>query len=886
MSGRGGRDRFRREHPLRSEEKSHHGRSNPPSRHLWVGNLSHNLDESSLTHHFLQFGELESVAFQPGRSYAFINFKNEEDAFAAMRELQGFSVAGNPLRIEFTKAEKSTPQRDDNYSQRRDEQRTAVRGSPFSQRDSRVRHSSPDFPYPDKSKVHDKNVEPSEVLWIGFPAQLKVDEFILRKAFAPFGEIEKITAFPGRTYAFVRFRSVKAACRAKDTLHGKLFGNPRVHLCFAKSESGTSNRERNSINAPQSPQFRSHGHASDSSRKDRDFGGLTGDLNVRSPRFMSNFEPGDPDIMSFGSKNDAWAGGNGAFEQRFYDLSSEQGIPGNAYEHRSSPPGSRGPHFREFSPLEFPRQGPYDDDPFDLPEDSLLFPGAKKLKTSSFAPENELPEYPFSDSAKAKRVPSGVYMDFQPDAYEKSSDSEPFGYKQIQDHPVKSTQNYDVRNDHWSAPYDGFQMVSAPLPSYPERTRLAPESQQLYVNKEWKWEGTIAKGGTPVCRARCFPVGKLMDMVLPEILDCTARTSLDMLAKHYYQAAGAWVVFFVPASDPDIALYNEFMNYLGEKQRAAVAKLDDKNTLFLVPPSDFSEKVLKVPGKLSISGVVLRLEHPGPSYGSIHQQEKKEANFTSLHGSTSVVKPISPSGLYPSMPTLPDIDRPPVRNTSFTENFSSGPLPASFSRSDVRNTSGNLSDSIGDTRHVNAFPQHKTMVGPKWSPHDMQNLSSNIRNIRSQTNSMVNSITEGYNPQPVSRIGNQALQENFPALSSMPPTALQPEQLVQLATTILGQQRHSGAVSTGSDWAQQNNALPNYQVGPETSLSQYGQIQQLQQQIPNLPAMPQRELQPGSLVNQQQQNAGQGEGDTEKRLQATLQLAAALLQQIQQGKGT
>ena len=104
QSGRGGRDRFRREHPLRSEEKSHHGRSNPPSRHLWVGNLSHNLDESSLTHHFLQFGELESVAFQPGRSYAFINLKNEEDAFAAMRELQGFSVAGNPLRIEFTKA--------------------------------------------------------------------------------------------------------------------------------------------------------------------------------------------------------------------------------------------------------------------------------------------------------------------------------------------------------------------------------------------------------------------------------------------------------------------------------------------------------------------------------------------------------------------------------------------------------------------------------------------------------------------------------------------------------------------------------------------------------------------------------------------------------------
>lgn len=75
-----------------------------------------------------------------------------------------------------------------------------------------------------------------------------------------------------------------------------------------------------------------------------------------------------------------------------------------------------------------------------------------------------------------------------------------------------------------------------------------------------------------------------------------------MLSKHYYEAASAWVVFFVPESDSDIVFYNEFMQYLGEKQRAAVAKLDDRTTLFLVPPSEFSEKVLKVPGKLSISG--------------------------------------------------------------------------------------------------------------------------------------------------------------------------------------------------------------------------------------------------------------------------------------------
>lgn len=60
--------------------------------------------ERDLTRYFSQFGELDSIAFQPSRSYAFINFKRDEDAIAAMRELQGFALGGNPIRIEFAKA--------------------------------------------------------------------------------------------------------------------------------------------------------------------------------------------------------------------------------------------------------------------------------------------------------------------------------------------------------------------------------------------------------------------------------------------------------------------------------------------------------------------------------------------------------------------------------------------------------------------------------------------------------------------------------------------------------------------------------------------------------------------------------------------------------------
>lgn len=115
QSSRGGRDRSRRDYLARYEDNKGNGglgrggsgsgnSSNPPSRHLWVGNLSHNIVEDELAHPFIRFGPLEKVAFQPGRSYAFINFEVDEDAIDAMRSLQGFLLAGNPLRIEFAKA--------------------------------------------------------------------------------------------------------------------------------------------------------------------------------------------------------------------------------------------------------------------------------------------------------------------------------------------------------------------------------------------------------------------------------------------------------------------------------------------------------------------------------------------------------------------------------------------------------------------------------------------------------------------------------------------------------------------------------------------------------------------------------------------------------------
>ena len=145
----------------------------------------------------------------------------------------------------------------------------------------------------------DTYLEPSEVLWIGFPAVLKVDETILRNAFSPFGEIVNITAFPGRGYAFVRFRSLRSACRAKDTLLGNLFGDPRVHICFAKSEY--TSRGRNPVEAPSSPDIRPFSRIEASHEKlrhnKRSYENISKVPKLAPPRFITDMESQDPDLV-------------------------------------------------------------------------------------------------------------------------------------------------------------------------------------------------------------------------------------------------------------------------------------------------------------------------------------------------------------------------------------------------------------------------------------------------------------------------------------------------------------------------------------------------------------------------------------------------------------
>ncbi|SCV05261.1 LANO_0H03598g1_1 [Lachancea nothofagi CBS 11611] len=80
---------------------------NPPSRILFVGNLSFDTSDELLKKHFQHCGEIVKIrmaTFQDTgkcKGFAFVDFKNEEGPTAALKDKSCRKIAGRPLRMEF-----------------------------------------------------------------------------------------------------------------------------------------------------------------------------------------------------------------------------------------------------------------------------------------------------------------------------------------------------------------------------------------------------------------------------------------------------------------------------------------------------------------------------------------------------------------------------------------------------------------------------------------------------------------------------------------------------------------------------------------------------------------------------------------------------------------
>ncbi|TKY48317.1 Flowering time control protein FPA [Spatholobus suberectus] len=636
-----------------------------PTNNLWVGNLPPEVTNSDLMDLFAPCGALDTLISYSSRTFAFVLFRRVEDAKATKTNLQGASLRGIQIRIEFARPAKPCRQlwvggvshavtKEDLEAEFRkfgkiedfkffrdrgtacveflnlDDATRAMKvmngkrlgggqicvdflRSQSTKRDLLVDHGQFQARPQHLQPSMGRNSQPSNILWIGFPPSFQIDEQMLHNAMILFGEIERIKSFPSRHYSFVEFRSIDEARRAKEGLQGRLFNDPRITIMYSSSELAPGKDYPGFYPGSKGPvpdglvnehPFRSlqmdvFGH--NRPMVPNNFpgqlppGGITGPNVPMQPFGPQGLEPliSGPDFNEMGTVH------------KFQDGSSKSQM-GPSWKRPSSPAPGMLP-----SPM----------------------PGIRPPTKSASGAWDVLDINQFQRDSKRSRIDDG-------DA--------PFPLRNIDDRGLGLEQPFaidPVIDGGGSGPKSHRGPVGTRITSGVLGV-VQPDIDHI-------WRGIIAKGGTPVCRARCVPIRKGIGNEIPDVVDCAARTGLDMLTKHYADAIGFDVVFFLPDSEEDFASYTEFLRYLKAKNRAGVAKFADNTTLFLVPPSDFLTKVLKVTGPERLYGVVLKfplvptstsmqqtMHLPSPSTQYTQQIPPSQAEYGSISVKEEQVLPM------------------------------------------------------------------------------------------------------------------------------------------------------------------------------------------------------------------------------------------------------
>ncbi|KAL7145503.1 hypothetical protein ABFS83_07G088900 [Erythranthe nasuta] len=830
-----------------------------PCKSLWVAGISPSVAKEDLEKDFLRFGKIQEFRFLKDRNTAYVDYIELEDATQALRNMNGKRVGGAPIRVDYLRSQSSRREQGPDAKEGQFPGRN-MGASDFRWmgQDSLNNYSEPSILGP-KRKSQFPPVGPqygdaplSKVLWIRHPPSVIIEEDMLHNAMILFGEIERIKTFSGKSYAFVEFRSVEEARRAKEGLQGKLFNDPRISIDYWNNEFPfpAAPMDVLGLNLP----------------------GLLGNNPVRPPSFGIR----EPDLYTRPP-----IGPHSSFEPALHGAELiDMHKPG----HQSL---LGGPTWRRSSPT----------------------PGAdSSLSPSSGVPNRSASSWDVFDSNHLQRESKRSRFDaaLLPQRTENQGLDEQYGPRSL--------------------------------------TRGASGGLgQRHVESDCIWRGLIAKGGTPVCRARCVPVGDGLDVEIPDVVNCSARTGLDLLSKHYDDAIGFSIVFFLPDSEEDFASYTEFLRYLGSKDRAGVAKFDDGTTLFLVPPSDFLTKVLKVSGPERLYGVVLKFPqvvprpinprpvpvHPNyadpPKMPTLHSayssfpKEERVFPYDNSRVSSEDLKlppkiPLPVSSSYPAQPVPPTTAAPQTgfsltpeliaTLTSFlpSNNGSSGSQTASLPHnpSILGGAQSNV-NTVHDTNASHWKNEHLQQLGSQINSH-LQHLqeSQAAPIIPKTTNSPYHQTLNSYHHPMHDHTMKYAPQGAAAANSSKPMPPVIPFQSgpVSMAPQEMNQHYQQGGgyqdYFRGQGIDNESDAHKFYnpsavQQQPYIPLSSQSHANGVSQPHPYIMPMP-SEVDPSqpsqtAPFGSVQQEIDETEADKNERYKTTLLFAANLLSQIHQPSG-
>ncbi|XP_024971548.1 flowering time control protein FPA-like [Cynara cardunculus var. scolymus] len=854
-----------------------------PCKSLWVSGISITTSKEDLEAEFSKFGTIEDFKFLRDKNTAYIDYSRLEDASKALKMMNGKKRGGSLIRVDYLRSQSKRDQGPDFRDAKEGQHFRSVvpLDSPWLPPDTVNNYSDPSY-FGTQRQQHNLPLEgrkgdgeqPSNVLVISYPPVVHIDEQMLHNAMILFGEIDNIRSFPSRHYSLVEFRSVEEAQLAKDGLQGRLFNDPRISIMFSSSEHAPT----------------------------KDLTGFHPGVNGPRPHTIFNELPTQAPQL---------------------DVYSHPVLVPNSLHGRAPPYGGPDISIRPFAPpdsFDPLHQGPE----FNVPGPNPINPmGVPNWRRSSPTPGM------LSSSS------SGVNPPTRPSP----GTWDVFDASQLHREPKRLRTDGNIPIRDMKDQVLGTDPVYSSVPQVKGvgrlDTRLTTRGTDVgHPNSDYIWRGVIAKGGTPVCHARCVPIRDWIGYEIPEVVNCSARTGLDMLAKHYIDAVGFDIVFFLPDSEEDFASYTEFVRYLGDRNRAGVAKFDDGTTLFLVPPSEFLSKVLNVSGPERLYGVVLKFpQHASGSTSAgplsnqpqyIDKQQVPSQNEYNLMPSGEKVLQIDYTGApHDDSKSLPKSPAPPSRNPLTPPPMSTS-MPqtglsltpeliatlASLAKGKFNNQQPSATPPVGSVL-TSAAPNERPIRGWEYEP-EPSNLSGHFSQAENSfyPQPQIPPQHQGYQSNMVNdhhsaASGNYPVQDlafSFPQREPVPSMMNSTSQTPQ-SGHFVGQMQANNqqylpnfAQDTHAGYAfEQKTDVPSVlPPGNNLALSQVygGNVYQPQSMVPTPPEksnlqLPEQMQQLQSALYAATQQPSDFDADKNERYQSTLQFATNLLLQIhQQQPGT
>ncbi|GER27884.1 RNA binding [Striga asiatica] len=408
-----------------------------PCKSLWVSGISQSISREELEKEFLRYGKIQEFKFLRERNSACVDYIGLEDAIQALKNMNGKRIGGSQLRVDFLRSQPPRREMDPDAKEGHFPSRNMV---PF---DFRRMGQDPVNSYVDPSLLGSKRTNPfvpmgsqygdaiaSKVLWIRYPPSVILEDDMLHNAMILFGEIERIKTYSDKNYAFVEFRSVDEARRAKEGLQGKLFNDPRILIDYFSDEfPGMSPFQ------PVQMDLLGHNH----------------------PILLGN-NPGRPSPRGIHGPDLYTRPPVGSHGPEHVDLSSVSKL-----QNHSSQTLMGGPAWRRFSPTR----------------------GLLSSPSASFIPNRSAP-WDVSDATQLQRESKRSRLDASL--------------------PPERTKHFSPQS-----------LRSGGASGVLTRSAIGGHGPRL-TESDYIWRGLIAKGGTPVCRARCVPVGDGLGADIPDIV--------------------------------------------------------------------------------------------------------------------------------------------------------------------------------------------------------------------------------------------------------------------------------------------------------------------------------------------------------------------------------